>query len=556
MEEVEQVAYKYAVKNAYEHDGKAQIGAVVGKVKALFPDSDLKKAMPLINSAVSMVNRMHKDMLNSEYSKFNAIGWELKRIEKEKTLPELDWVTKDTKIITRVAPNPSGVMHFGHARPAVLTDEYVKRYGGKFILRFDDTDPKTKIPIAGVEKDFKKDFEWLGIKFDETVNASDRLERYYEVIEKLINDGIAYVCECESEKWRKLIWASKACKCRGKKPIEHMEKWKKMLAHEIKEGEAVVRIKTNLKDSDPSTRDWWAAKIVDEIDHPNPNSKNMHVWPSYNLASAVDDHDMEINLIIRGQEHIPNEEKQKELYKHFGWTYPHCYYHGKVSKLGDMTLSKSKIKIIMESIGVERYDDPRMATIKAFRRRGFTPGAIRKVILDCGLSLKEVKISLEMFAAANKVILGETKEYPFFEEAAQMEIYGMAPGVGECYGDEVEFKAGVEKFFIDKKELVKYKNKKGIMVRFKKGFNAKIEDANEFNGRATFVSYSKAEHPIISWVKELVDIEILMSDGSTKRGFSSKSILLASGVVRIEGIGYANIEEIKENIVKCVYSYD
>ncbi len=555
MDEVKQTAYKYAIKNAFEHGGKSQAGAVVGKVKALFPDADLKKLMPLINETVAGVNKLHKDMLNSEYSKFTAEGWELKRVEKEKTLPELDWVTPSTKIITRVAPNPSGVMHFGHARPAVLTDEYIKKYGGKFILRFDDTDPKTKIPIAGVEKDFKKDFEWLGIKFDETANASDRLERYYEIIEKLINDKMAYVCECESEEWRKLIWASKACKCRGKKPEVHLEKWRKMLAHEIKEEQAVVRIKTNLKDPDPSTRDWWAAKVVDEINHPNPNAQDKHVWPSYNLASAVDDHDMGVNLIIRGQEHMTNEEKQKELYEHFGWTYPHCYYHGKISKLGDMTLSKSKIKAIMEELGVERYDDPRMATIKAFRRRGFTPAAIRKVILDCGLSLKEVKISLDMFAAANKAVLGESKEYPFFEEAAQIEIYNMAPGNGESYGTEIEFKIGIEKFFVDKKELSKYKNKKGAMIRFKKAFNAKLEEADEFNGRAVFVSYSKAEYPIISWVKELIDVEVLMSDGTIKRGFSSPSIISSKGIIHLEGLGHANIEEIKGNLVKCIFSY-
>lgn len=87
MEEIKQAAYKYAVKNAYEHEGKAQVGAVVGKAKALFPDADLKEVAPIIAQVVAQVNKMHKDMLNSEYSKFNAEGWELKHVEKEKTLP-------------------------------------------------------------------------------------------------------------------------------------------------------------------------------------------------------------------------------------------------------------------------------------------------------------------------------------------------------------------------------------------------------------------------------------------------------------------------------------
>jgi glutamyl-tRNA synthetase len=556
MSEIYEMALKYAVKNAFEHQGKAQVGAVVGKVKALFPDADLKTVMPEINKAVNEANTFDKDKLKSKYDEFASEGWELKHVEKEKTLPELDWFKPGMKIITRVAPNPSGAMHFGHARPSVLTDEYVKKYGGTYILRFDDTDPKVKVPVAGIEKEFIRDYEWLGIKFHKTASASNNLPRYYEVIEELLKKDKAYVCSCESETWRKLIWDKKACPCRERNSKEQLIEWKKMLAHEIKEEEAVVRIKTDLNNPDPSERDWWLAKVVDEVNHPNPKAKNNHVWPSYNLASAVDDHDMNVNLIIRGQEHMTNGDKQKELYNFFGWEYPHTYYHGKISKLGDMTLSKSKMKLIMDEQGVERYDDPRMATIMAFKRRGFTPEAIRKVIIDCGLSLKEVKITLDMFAAANKAALGEVNSYPFFEEATEIEIYNMTDGEGECYGQNVKFESGIEKLFIDKKELLKYKNKKDVLVRMKKAFNAKITESGEFSGKAMFVSYAKTEYPVISWIDEPIDVEVLMNDGTTKRGLSSPSLLEAKGVVHFEGLGYANIEAKDKGIIKCIYSYD
>lgn len=554
MEEVKQVAYKYAVKNAFEHDGKAQMGAVVGKVKALFPEIDLKTVMPLITESVTNANKMHKDMLNSEYAKFNAEGWELKHETKEKTLAELDWVTPTTKVITRVAPNPSGAMHFGHARPSVLTDEYVKKYNGKFILRFDDTDPKVKKPVPGIEKDFINDYKWLGVEFHETCNASDRLDRYYEVIEQLIKMDKAYICSCESESWRKLIWESKACRCRERKTEVQLNDFKKMLKHEIKEEQAVVRIKTNLNNPDPSERDWWIAKVVDVVEHPNPKARNNHVWPSYNLASAVDDHDMNVNLIIRGQEHMTNGDKQKELYSYFNWEYPHCYYHGKISKLGDMTLSKSKMKLIMDELGVERYDDPRMATIKAFRRRGFKPEAIRKIILDCGLSLKEVKITTEAFAAANKLFLGEVNEYPYFEEIVPLEVINMVEGEVEGHGEHQKFKGGIQKFLVNKKELMK--NKVGSMVRLKKAFNIKLDELTEFSSRATFVSYMKTQNPILSWIIDSVDIEILMSDGTIKRGITTKNVLEENGVIRIEGIGYANVEEKTNSNIKLVFAHE
>ncbi|MFA5930951.1 MAG: glutamate--tRNA ligase family protein [archaeon] len=555
MEEIKEVAYKYAIKNAYEHDGKSQAGAVVGKVKTLFPESNLKEVAPIIATIVAQVNKMHKDMLNAEYSKFNAIGWELKQVEKEKTLPELDWFKTGMKLITRMAPNPNGVMHFGHARPSVLGDEYVKKYGGKYILRFDDTDPKVKVPVAGIEKEFIADYAWLGIKFDEVCSASDKLERYYEIIEELIKMGKAYVCFCESEKWRELIWDKKACPCREKDAKAQMIEWKKMLKHEIKEEEAVVRIKSDLNAPDPSERDWWMAKVVDEVNHPNPRAKNNHVWPSYNLASAVDDHDMNINFIIRGQEHVSNEEKQKKLYEYFNWNYPHTIYHGKISKLGDMTLSKSKMKLIMDELGVERYDDPRMATIMAFRRRGILPQTIRKIILACGTSISEVKITVEMIAAFNKQFLGEVNSYPFFESAVEMEIYNLVSGEADLYGEKIIFDEGIAKVFVDKKELLKYKDKKENMVRFKKAFNAKITEASEFGAKAMFVSYAKTENPVISWVNELVDIEVLMSDGTIKRGFSSTSLLNAKGVIHLDGLGYVNIESKENGIVKCVFSY-
>jgi glutamyl-tRNA synthetase len=251
---------------------------------------------------------------------------------------------------------------------------------------------------------------------------------------------------------------------------------------------------------------------------------------------------------------MTNGDKQKVLYEHFGWEYPHCYYHGKISKLGDMTLSKSKMKLIMEQLGVERYDDPRMATIKAFKRRGFTPEAIRKVILDCGLSLKEVKITTDMFAAANKIFLGEKNEYPFFEEPIQMEINNLTSGEAENYGEEIKFGGGIAKFFVNKKEIVK--QKKGSMVRFKKAFNAKVEEISEYNARAMFVSYMKSDYPIISWIKDTIDAEIILNDGTIRLGVTSKNILKENGVVRIEGIGYANIEEKTKDKIKLIFAHE
>ncbi|MBT4870594.1 MAG: hypothetical protein HON47_03405 [Candidatus Diapherotrites archaeon] len=551
--EVEDVARKYATKNAFEHKGSAQAGAVIGKVKALFPQVNLAEVAPLINKIVQEVNALDSVKLKEEYEFYDKEGWELKQVEKEKTLPPLEWLKKGEKLITRAAPTPSGVMHFGHARPYVLTDEYVKKYGGTYIMRFDDTDAKIKVSEVGMEEEFLKDFKWLGININGgIVRQSDNLKRYYQIMEKLIKMDKAYVCFCESEAWRELSWKSKACSCRKKSVKETMKAYKDMLKGKVKEGEAIVRIKTDLKHKDSSVRDFWIAKIVDDpTKHPNKKVHKLKVFPAYNLASAVDDHDMKINFMVRGQEHRANEDKQRFICEYMGWTHPHTMYHGKISKLGDMVLSKSKMKIIMEKEGILSYDDPRMATMKAFKRRGIRPETVRKLIFESGIGMSEVKIDMKMIAAFNKEFVGPVKEYPFFQEAVGVEIYNFIPGNVKNYGENVIFDAPIETVLVDKYELTKFKA--DDIVRFKNGFNVKFTQVSEYGAKAQFISYEKREAQTLSWIKGTSNVEILMSDGTKKVGVSSTLINEEKKMVRFEGLGYATNDNANG---KFVFSYE
>src|SRR3989344_6387309 len=339
--EIEKTAYRYAIKNAFLHGGKADIAAVIGKVVALHKDVELRKALPSIQAMVKKVNSMPLDEIAEEYKKFEG-SYELKPPEKKEGLPDLEWAEKEG-VITRFAPNPNGPFHLGSARAAILSHEYARKYGGKFLLRFDDTDPKVKKPIQNAKVIFLEDLEWLGCSVDEIYFASDRLETYYAFMRKVIEDEKAYVCTCEVEKWRSLTRQKKACPCRKKKPEKQMQLFEKMLSNELKEGNAVLRLKTDLNHADPSVRDWWIAKIVDKPEHPNTNAAGKHVWPSYNFASAIDDHEFGVTLIIRGQEHEQNQTRQEFLYNYFGWKYPHSIHFGRVSFEGAV-LSTSMIR--------------------------------------------------------------------------------------------------------------------------------------------------------------------------------------------------------------------
>jgi glutamyl-tRNA synthetase len=548
--EIERIAKKYAIKNCYEH-GNADVGAVIGKVKAIFPNSNIGLIMPMIKKIVEEINLLDKIELKESYELFENAGWELKQIEKEKKLPELNWIGKE-KIITRAAPCPTGAMHFGHARPYILLDEYVKKYGGKYFLRFDDTDPKIKIAEKGIEEEFIQDFKWLGIKIHGKKRQSDNMKHYLQKIEILIAEEKAYICDCKPEEWRKKIWKGEACECRVKSAEEHLKTYKEMKKGKIKEGVSVIRIKTDLKDKDSSTRDWWIAKIVDDpTKHPNKKTHKQHVWPSYNLASSIDDYEMKINFMIRGQEHIQNEKKQKYLYDYFEWAYPKTMYHGKITKVADMVLSKSKIKLLMEKENLERDDDPRLATIKSFRRRGFRPEAIRKVILNLGLNPNDAKISLENFAAANKEIVGETKKYSFIHNEIICEIKNLVDKKINLFDKKLSLKE-FEKIILDKNELKNFKE--NDVIRLKNLVNIKIESIQENKIITNFDSIEKTNKKSFNWIKDKINVIILMSNGEKKFGITEKN--LEKGMVYYYNIGYVNIENIEEDKIEGVFAYE
>ena len=152
---------KYVLINATEHAGQAQTKSVLGKLLADQPDLRARalELRPMIEDTVEDVNRLGLAMQKSELDKLG--GYQPIKHQERKGLPEME---RGDKFVVRFAPNPDGALHLGNARPAVLCDEYAKKYKGKLILRFDDTDPKVKVPEKKFYKWIKNDLKLLGIK--------------------------------------------------------------------------------------------------------------------------------------------------------------------------------------------------------------------------------------------------------------------------------------------------------------------------------------------------------------------------------------------------------
>jgi len=527
---IEEDAYKYAIKNAALHSGKAEIGAIVGKIKALHQQLDVKKAMQIAAEAVRKVNALSPEEISAEFGQFEKQGYELKPKEKEEKLPMLEWAEKE-KVVTRFAPNPNAPFHLGNARTALLSKEYAVRYNGKFILRFDDTDPKVKKPIDNAEEVFREDLEWLGCTPDETLFASDRLEIYYDYMRKAIEKNAAYVCDCPVEEWRKKIRKKSGCKCRDLKPKEQLARFEKMVSNETKEGQAVLRIKTDLLHPDPSVRDWWAAKIVDNPQHPNAKAVGMHVWPSYNFASAIDDHLLEVTLIIRGQEHEQNKTKQEFLYKSFGWTYPHCFHIGRISLQG-MVLSKSKIKEGIEKGEFSGWDDPRIGTIKALRKRGFKAEALKEALFDLGVNTNDSTIQMAKIIDLNKKLIEpESDRLSFVLEPMQLEV-NFAP-------------EGMSRLIVDKRQFEKFEL--GKVVRLRSLFNVRILRKDELQAFAEFVGTAKIDVPIVNWFRQGIDVELLTDDNKKMLFLADEAIAAKQPGDRVyfDRLGFCIVDENK-----------
>ena len=570
---MEELILKYALINAIQHGGKANPKAVIGKVLGSYPElrPKAREIVPLVNKIVEEVNSMsieeQKTKLREIYPEFFEKKEEKHR--EKKGLPPLPKAEKG-KVVTRFAPNPDGAFHLGNARAAILSHEYARMYDGKFILRFDDTDPKVKRPEPIFYEWIIEDLKWLGFKIDEIHYASDRLEIYYKYAKELIKMGKAYVCTCKPEEFRKLRDEGKACPHRDLPPEVQLEEWRKMLDGTYKEGEAVVRIKTDLNHPNPAVRDWPALRIIDNPDHPRTGDK-YRVWPLYNFASAIDDHDLGVTHIFRGQEHAENETRQRYIYDYFGWEYPVTVHHGRLSIEG-VILSKSKTRKGIQEGRYLGWDDPRLGTIRALKRRGILPEAIKELIVSVGLKRSDTTISWDNLAAINRKLIDPVaNRYFFVADPIPMYIKGF----------EEEFTAKVplhpdhpergyrELKFMPEKPIYVSKDdlellKKSKYIRLKDLFNVKLLEVSEEKIVAEFdsIEYEKArEHRwhMIHWIPEGKECEVIIPEGDeliVKKGLLEKDAdVKVNDIVQFERFGFVRIDAIENGVVRAIFAH-
>ena len=576
--ELRELIRKAALLNAVQHDGKAQAGPIMGKILGEKQElrTKTKELSALINQVLSEVNNLSAD----EQKRIVAENWpealKKMKVEEEKRLPPLPNVDAYKQVVTRFSPNPDCVLHLGSARAIVLSHEYARLYRGKFILRFEDTDPKVKKPSLEFYDFIRKDLAWLGCRIDEEYIQSDRIPIYYEYTSRLIRDGNAYVCTCIPDEFRKKALENNPCNCRNLPATEHLERWKRMLEGGYAEGEAVVRVKTDLTHSNPAVRDWPALRIIDTAKYPHPRvGSKYRVWPLYNLAAGLDDHLLGITHIIRGKEHLTNKVRQEFMYKHLGWKYPEAIHYGRL-KITGAFLSKSKIVAGIREGIYAGWDDPRLATFAALRRRGITPEAIKKMIIDVGPKTNDVTLSWETLYSYNRKILDpRTDRYFFVAEPfalkvrkipkvfqAKLALHPETPNRGfREYTIELEEGDCVVTFWIARNDVNKMEA--GKVVRLMELFNIQVNAVYGDSIDASFLSESyeevrKDKIQLIHWIpmREAFPCKVVMPDASENEGFAESACkkLKPNDVIQFERFGFVRIDEVSPEL-KAYYTH-
>ena len=287
-----------ALENALRFKGTANNKAVLNSAMAKIPEcrKDFKGTSKTANECAEYINNLSLEEQHKMAEEKNLLI-EKKQVKEKKEFPNLE-DAHEGKIVMRFAPNPNGPLSLGHCRIALLNWHYVKKYKGKYILRFEDTDPRIKVPLKEAYDWIKRDISYLGIKPDLVYRQSTKFDIYYDLAGKLIEKNHAYVCTC-MDKFRELKNKKIACPCRDKPSSIHKERWDKMFSG-YKSGEAVLVLKTDIKHKNPAMRDFPIFRIIEEKDNNHPYLENTRVWPLYDFASPVQDHLDGVTPVIRG----------------------------------------------------------------------------------------------------------------------------------------------------------------------------------------------------------------------------------------------------------------
>ncbi|MBC8495714.1 glutamate--tRNA ligase [archaeon] len=548
---------KYALENAVRFNGKANPGAVIGSVIKENPDA--KKNIKELQVKASKITKKINAMKASEQKKrLEELDPSLLEKKKGKEKGLFDSFKAEGKVTTAFPPEPSKYPHIGHAKALFVNYEYAQENKGKFILRFEDTNPE----LAKNEfyKVILNNIAWLEIIPDKIEYASDYMEDYYKHAEKLISLNKAYICNCSQEVMREKRKKGQGCDCRFKHIRENMIGWKKMQF--MKPGEAVLRIKIELKHKNSAMRDPTIFRIITK---PHCRLKNKYsVWPNYDFENAVMDGIEEVTHRFRTKEFEMRNELQRYMQKLLGLNETSIYEFARFNMQG-VESSGRVIRELVNSKKLLGWDDPSLTTIVALRRRGFLPVAIKNFVLSTGITKSESTLTWDDLIIHNKRLLDAgCNRYFFIEDPVRVRMQD-APKINIEMKLHPEFpKRGVRKF---KTEDLFYLSKKDVKTLTDKSLYRLMDCMNFVKKNGYFIfkskdyeSYKKDGKMIMHWLpitKDLVEVEVLMPNKKVIKGLAEPLVanLKEGEIIQFERFGFCKLDKKEKNKLHFWYTH-
>ena len=311
----------------------------------------------------------------------------------EKDLAEGKYET----ICTRFPPEPNGYLHIGHAKSILLNYGLAQKYGGKFNLRFDDTNP-TKEKMEFVES-IKADVAWLGADWEDRLFfASNYFDQMYEAAVALIKKGKAYVCDLTADQIREyrgtLTEPGKNSPYRDRSVEENLQLFEEMRAGKYADGEKVLRAKIDMASPNINMRDPIIYRVA-HMTHHNTGDK-WCIYPMYDFAHPIEDAIEGVTHSICTLEFEDHRPLYDWVVREVGYEHPPKQIEFAKLYLTNVVTGKRYIKKLVEEKIVDGWDDPRLVSIAALKRRGFTPESIKMFVELCGVSKAQSSVDYAM----------------------------------------------------------------------------------------------------------------------------------------------------------------
>ena len=555
--EVETRARRATLENAIAHEGAAQAGPIVGRLLAT--DASLRPQADAVRALVSEYVAEFRGLPIAELEdRLNSLGGptaERPKVVRDEApdFPELLGAVRG-KVVLRMAPFPSGVLHIGNARMLFVNQLYRERYDGKLLLVFDDT-------AGSAEKRIETEFfdlilgdcQIAGVRPDAVYYKSDRIALFYPWARRIIEKGGAYVCVCPQELLGRNRAAGIACPERSQAVEETLEGWEKMLGGTYAPGEAVLRLRTDMADPDPAFRDRVLLRISD-IDHPRVGRK-FRVWPMLEFSWAVDDVELGITHVLRGKDLVMEDRMQRYIWDLLGITGP-PFLHWGILRVREAKVAKSKSYQEVRSGLYDGYADPRTWSLRSLVRRGISMHALREFILSFGMSLADIEVPAETLYSENRKRIDPTtvrrafvpdpvrvdvEDYPFDLAQVTLPNHPDRPELGR------RAVAAGPSFYLPRRDLIAHA---GSEVRLKDLINIRLGPEVAPAGgsmRAVFTSRENRKLPRLQWVgsEGAVSIDVLGLEGDHTSGLGESALSAAhpGEAVQFERVGFVRVEE-------------